>query len=152
MSSPGLDYLTSVTSGESSSQKEENSNFHVILSAINLPFTQNMDDREGIYMWPIKQMILLYGTRIQLGWIVLAWLNVYKGSLHPCLKSIASLYLLQLQNTAVTLRMTRKCKLDKSHVVSSAFPFITIPMALWGTLLWRFVPVDASKIATGGVL
>lgn len=50
------------------------------------------------------------------------------------------------------IRPTQKCKLHQSHVVSSAFLCISIPLALWGTLLWLFVPVDASKMVAGGAL
>lgn len=149
ITSPGLDYLTSITLGMSSCQPVENPNFHVILSANGLSFTQNMDEREGTYMWSIKQIS-------QPGWFVLTWLTVFKRSLHPCSKSITSLHLLQLQNPAVTERMT---SLNQPRSVNFTnlmwfHQHSSLSLYLWPSeeLFCDFVPVDASKMAAGGAL
>lgn len=152
ISSPGLDCLTAMTSGESSSQPEEKPNLHVSLSANSLSFIQNMDEKEGTYMWPIQQMILLMNQDP-------SWMDC--ADLIDCLQRKFEIHHLTFPSPTPKpssdreddfIRPTQNRKLHKSHVVSSAFLFISTPMALWGTLLWLFFPVDASKMAAGGSL
>lgn len=115
-----------------------------------------MDEKEITYTWPTSKLLSPNEPGFSLDG--LCWLNY---CLQRQFVSLFEIHQLTLPSSTLKpsrdrednfTRPTQKCKLHKSHVVSSAFLCISIPMALWGTLLWLFVPVDASKMVAGGAV